>query len=75
MNNRVDARLRSLERKTPGALIGRFTNMETGEVKVMPFREVTRDFQHWRLDRVVSGNRLADLDNYLGVFKRAVNAT
>lgn len=73
MNNRVDARLRSLERQTPGALIGRFTNMETGEVKVMPFSAVSKDFTSWELNNVVSGNRLADLDGYLDAFKKAVN--
>lgn len=69
----IRTRLEVLERRTPGALTGKFTHMETGETKTAPLREVTKDFTSWRLDHVVSGNRLADLDSYLGAFREAVN--
>lgn len=73
MTHSILHRLEVLEKRKPGALIAQCTHTETGEVKIMPLREMIRDFFSWELDHIVSGNDLRDLDAFLGAFCEEVN--
>lgn len=73
MTSSILHRLEVLERQKPGTLIAQCHHTETGEVKIMPLREMIKDFSLWEFDRIVAGNDLHDLDTFLSAFREKVN--
>lgn len=73
MTRSILHRLEVLERQKPGTLIAQCHHIETGEVKVMPLREMMKEFSLWELDRIISGNNMRDFDAFLSAFREEVS--
>lgn len=69
MGKSVLSRIEELERQKPSSIICLAKNVETGEIKEMPMRELAEKFDEWRIEKVIDGNDLDDLDAYLEAFR------
>lgn len=70
MDKSLLRRIEELERQRPNSIVCLARNMETGEEREMPMRELAEKYGEWNLVKVVSGNDLDDLDAYLkSIFK------
>ncbi len=65
MDKSIMRRIEELERQRPNRIICLARNMETGEEREMPMRELAEKCGEWNLVKVTSGNDLNDLDAYL----------
>lgn len=74
MNKSIMRRLEELSRHLPNPLIVLAKNVETGEIKEMPMLELVKKFHEWRMEKVVGGNDLNDLDEYLAAFRKYYKA-
>lgn len=70
MDKSILYRIEALERQQPNSIICLARNMETGEEREMPMRELAEKYGDWNLVKVTRGNDLDDLDAYLkSIFK------
>lgn len=72
MDKSILRRIEELERQRPNSIICLSRNMETGEEREMPMRELAEKYGEWNLVKVTSGNDLDDLDAYLDSIKKYV---
>ncbi len=72
MNGSILHRLSLLERATPGTLRGLFLVEGQLEPVEMPVRDAAHLLPGVELVRIIGGNRLSDLDEYLDAFRTAV---
>lgn len=72
MDKSISRRIRDLESTAPNRLMALCTNLETGESKTMPLRDLIPEFELWKVERIIGGNNLHDLDAYLSAFLECV---
>lgn len=65
MDKSILHRLQELERQRPHGITVLAHNLKTGEQREMPMRELIEHFGEWGLVKVLGGNDLKELDEYL----------
>lgn len=69
MDKSILRRIEELERQKPHMITVLARNLSTGEEREMPMRELIERFGEWGLEKVLDGNDLQELDEYLSVAK------
>jgi len=72
VNRSIFHRIRQLERRRPGPLIGLFTLTGQTEPVEMAVKDATQLFLGAELVKITGGNDLTALDVFFGAFKEAV---
>lgn len=69
MDKSILNRIEDLERHRPHGITVLARDLETGKQRQMPMRELIEKFGGWGLVKVLDGNDLKELDEYLATAK------